>query len=65
MTITIVSDSVLIESKSARDHQIERVSHEDAQSILAKVNALYFAVWKRIKTSATQQITDCYQEVVQ
>ena len=63
--MTIISDSVLIESKSARDNQLESVSDEDAQSILAKVKALYFAVWKRIKTSATQQIADCYQDVVQ
>ena len=46
--MTIISDSVLIESKSARDNQLESVSDEDAQSILAKVKALYFAVWKGV-----------------
>ena len=63
--MSIISNSAMVESKSACDNQLERVSHEDAQSILARVKALYFAVWKRIKTSATQQIADCYQEVVQ
>ena len=63
--MSIISDSVLIESKSARDNQLESVSHEDAQSILTKVKALYFTTWKRIKTPANQQIADCYQEVVQ
>ncbi len=62
--MSIISDSVLIKSKSARDNQFESVSDEDAQRILAKVKALYFAVWKRIATPTRQQIANSYQEVV-
>lgn len=35
--MTILSDSVLVESKSARDNQLERVSHDRAATILDKV----------------------------
>ncbi len=59
--MTIVSDSVLVESKSARDNQIQSVSHEDAQSILAKVKALYFAVWKGVGTATTEQLAQFYE----
>lgn len=59
--MTIISDSVLVESKSARDNQLDSVSHEDAQSILAKVKALYFAVWKGIGTATTEQLAQFYE----
>ena len=59
--MTIISDSVLIESKSARDNQLESVSDEDAQSILAKVKALYFAVWKGVGTATTEQLAQFYE----
>ncbi|KJH69502.1 hypothetical protein [Aliterella atlantica] len=59
--MTIISDCVLVESKSARDHQLERVSHEDAQSILDKVKALYFAVWKGVGAATTEQLAQFYE----
>ena len=65
MAMSIISDSVLVESKSARDNQLESVSHEDVQNISVKVKAFYVTTWKKVKTLATQQIADCYQEVVQ
>ena len=42
--MTIVSDSVLVESKSARDNQLERVPHERALEILSKAKALLVAL---------------------
>ncbi len=59
--MSIISDSVLIESKSARDNQLESVSHQDAQSILDKVKALYFAVWKGVGTATTEQLAQFYE----
>lgn len=59
--MTIVSDSVLIESKSARDHQLARVSPERATEILNKVKALYFALWKGVGTATTEQLAEFYQ----
>ena len=59
--MTIVSDSVLIESKSARDHQLVRVSPERATEILNKVKALYFALWKGVGTATTEQLAEFYQ----
>lgn len=59
--MTIVSESVLIESKSARDYQLERVSPERATEILNKVKALYFALWKGVGTATTEQLAEFYQ----
>ena len=59
--MTILSDLVLIESKSARDDQLERLSHDSAQSILNKVKSLYFAVWKGIGTATTEQLASFYE----
>ena len=54
--MTIVSDLVLIESKSARDNQLERMSHDSAQDILNRVKCLYFALWKGVETATTEQL---------
>ena len=59
--MTIVSDLVLIESKSARDNQLERMSHDSAQDILNRVKSLYFALWKGIGTATTEQLADFYE----
>ena len=59
--MTIVSDSVLVESKAARDHQLERVSPQRAQQILNKLKALYFAVWKGEGTTTTELLADFYE----
>lgn len=61
MIMTIVSDLVLIESKSARDSQLERVSSERAQDILHKVKSLYFALWKGEGIATTEQLADFYE----
>jgi len=59
--MTILSDSVLVESKSARDHQLERMPHEAAHSILEKVKGLYFALWHGVGVSTTEQMKGFYE----
>ncbi len=59
--MTIVPDSVLVESKSARDYQLERISPQRAQQILNKLKALYFAVWKGEGTTTTELLADFYE----
>lgn len=59
--MTILSDSVLIESKSARDQQLARVSHDRATEILNKLKALYFALWSGIDSSTTGQMVAFYE----
>ena len=49
--MTLISDSVLVESKSARNNQLEHVSHDRAQEILNKVKAIYFILSIPSKTS--------------
>jgi len=59
--MTIVSDSVLVESKSARDHQLERVPPERALEILNKAKALIVAVWKGTGVTTTEEIARYYE----
>ena len=59
--MTIVPDSVLVESKSARDHQLESISPQRAQEILNKVKALFFAVWKSEGITTTEQLAAFYE----
>lgn len=59
--MTILSDSVLIESKSARDNHLERVSHDNAQDTLNKLKSLYFALWKGEGIATTEQLADFYE----
>jgi hypothetical protein len=59
--MTIVSDSVLVESKSARDHQLERISPERAQQILNKLKAIYFAIWKGEGNTTTELLANFYE----
>lgn len=74
--MTIVPDSVLVKSKSARDHQLESISPQRAQEILNKVKALFFAVWKgegittieqlagfyKIEPNSIRQVLKCHQD---
>ena len=59
--MTIVSDSVLVESKSARDNQLERVPHERALEILNKAKALLVALWKGTGVTTTEEIAHYYE----
>lgn len=59
--MTILPDSVLIESKSARDNHLERVSHDNAQDTLNKLKSLYFALWTGEGIATTEQLADFYE----
>ena len=59
--MTILTDSVLIESKSARDEQLSNISPERAAEILGKVKTLYFALWQGTSTAVTDQIANFYE----
>lgn len=61
MVMTIVSEYVLIESKSARDSQLARLSHDSAQSILHRIKCLYFVLWKGVGIATTSQMAEFYQ----
>lgn len=59
--MTILSDSVLLESKSARDNQLARVSHDRAATILGKVKGLYFALWQGVGAATTEQMREFFE----
>lgn len=61
MAITIVSDSVLIESRSARDYQLERISPERALEILNKAKALLVALWQGTGVTTTEEIARYFE----
>lgn len=56
----ILSDSVLVESRTARDDQLEDMSHEKAQTIIEKVKGLYFALWKGVGAATTEAMAEFY-----
>lgn len=59
--MSILSDSVLIESKSARENQLKNVSHDRALEILTKIKTLYVALWQGIGASTTEQVVEFYE----
>jgi len=61
MANIILFESVLVESKSARDRQLESISTSDATDTLAKVKSLYFALWKGEGIATTQQLAIFYE----
>lgn len=61
----IVPDSVLVESKAARDYQLEQVSHKHALEILNQVKSRFSAAWKGVEMLTLHQIPNCGQEVGQ
>jgi len=42
----ILSDAVLVESRTARDDQLGDMPHQKAQTIIEKLKGLYFALWQ-------------------
>ena len=56
--MNILPDGVLLESKSAREHQLKNVSHERSQDILNRVKSLLFALWNGVGITTTDQIAD-------
>ena len=61
MAISILSDTVLVESRAARENQLGRMSHEKAQGIFEKVKGLYFALWKGVGVSTTEGMATFYE----
>ena len=59
--MSILSDSVLIESKSARENRLKNVSHDRANEILSKIKTLYAALWQGIGASTTEQVVEFYE----
>ncbi len=59
--MTIVTSSVLIESKSARETQLAQIDEEQATEVLNKIKALYFALWKGGNTTVTEQVAQFYE----
>lgn len=59
--MTILSESVLVESKSAREYQLGRVSSERASEILNKIKTLYFTLWSGAGASTTGELAGFYE----
>ncbi|MBD2119303.1 hypothetical protein [Trichocoleus sp. FACHB-262] len=51
--MNILSDSVLVGSKSARDNHLVRLNHDCATEILSKVKLLCFSVWRGVGLATT------------
>jgi len=56
----ILADSVLVESRTARDSQMERISHERATEALNRAKALLFALWQGTGVTTTEAIVRYY-----
>jgi hypothetical protein len=63
--MNIVSDSVLVESKSARDNQLAQVSHDRASEVLNKTKALFFAMWQGSGLATSGQVAEFYETDVE
>lgn len=59
--MTILPDSVLIESVCARQHHLANISDANSESILNKVKSLYFALWQSQGIATTEKIAEFYE----
>lgn len=59
--MTIVSDLVLVESKSARDNQLARLSHDRALEIISRAKGLLVALWQGTGVTTTEEIARYYE----
>ncbi len=59
--MTIISDSILVESKTARETELAKIESEQAAEILNKIKSLYFALWKGTTTTVTEQVAEFYE----
>lgn len=59
--MSVVSEAVLIESKSARTEHLANVSNDRAELILGKVKSLYFALWQGTGAASTKQMAEFYE----
>ena len=57
-----LTDSVLIESKSARDHGVSAIESQGLQlKILENVKTAFFALWRENSYMTTRQVADYYK----
>ncbi len=61
IAMTIISDLVLMESASARSHQLAQIEPKQATEILTKIKSLYFALWEGTSTTVTEQVAEFYE----
>ncbi|MDJ0746397.1 MAG: hypothetical protein QNJ32_23955 [Xenococcaceae cyanobacterium MO_167.B27] len=59
--MTMISDSVLMESASARSHQLAQIKSQQATEILSKIKSLYFALWKGEGIATTEEMGQFYE----
>lgn len=59
--MTIITDSVLMESRAARSNQLEQIEEEQVQEILKKIKYLYFAVWQGKESITTDRVAQFYE----
>ncbi len=60
--MTIISESILLESKTLRQQQLEELSDERSLLILNKVKTLLVALWKdKERVTTTEEIADYYE----
>ncbi|MGH2412671.1 MAG: hypothetical protein ACRDEA_03035, partial [Microcystaceae cyanobacterium] len=61
IAMTILTESILIESKSARESQLSEISDHRAQEILLKVKSLYLALWQGTGIITTEQLAEFFE----
>lgn len=59
--MSVLCESVLLESKSARDRQLAQMPHSRAEQILTKVKSIYFALWQGTGAATTEQMKEFYE----
>lgn len=59
--MNIITESILVESKTARDHQIAKIQEKRATEILNKIKSLYFGLWKKEGISTTEKIAEFFE----
>ncbi len=60
--MTIISESIFVESKTLRQQQLQELSDEHSLSILNKVKTLLVALWKETdKVTTTEEIASYYE----
>lgn len=59
--MSILSDSVLVESKSARDNQLVAIPDDRATEVLNKAKSIAFAVWEGSGLATTEQMAEFYE----
>lgn len=60
--MSIISESILLESKTLRQQQLEELNDERTLSVLNKVKTLLVALWKNSeRVTTTEEIASYYE----